>query len=57
MAASNDRTGVPEMLDSFSLDNYFSDDLDMDVTDLPLLPEQPGKRTAPKKKVSEEGMR
>ena len=57
MAASNDRTGVPEMLDSFSLDNDFSDDLDMDVMDLPLLAEQPGKRTTPKKKVSAEGMR
>lgn len=55
--AANDQAGVPvpetEMLDSFSLDNDdFSDDLDMDVTDLPLLAEQPGKRTTPKKKVS-----
>lgn len=57
MAASDDRTGVPQMLDSFSLDNDFSDDLDMDVMDLPLLAEQPGKRTTPKKKVSAEGMR
>lgn len=48
MAASDDRTGVPQMLDSFSLDNDFSDDLDMDVMDLPLLAEQPGKRTTPK---------